>query len=107
MQFIIAGWLDYGAGRDEVLKHFTACAVASRTEPGCLDYVVCADPGDAGRIVVFERWESEEDLAAHFTTPHIGEFREAVTPYPRAGRGLHRYFVASSEEFSSASVGQA
>jgi quinol monooxygenase YgiN len=103
-EFIIAGWMDYGPHRDEVLKHFTLCAQASREEPGCLDYVVTADPGETGRVVVFERWTSEDDLVAHFRTPHIAEFRAAVAPYARVDRDLRRYFVARSEPFQSSSV---
>jgi quinol monooxygenase YgiN len=102
-EFIIAGWLDYGPGRDQVLEHFTEVAAASRGEPGCLDYVVCADPENLGRVVVFERWDGEEDLIEHFKTPHIAAFREAVKPYPRSGRSLRRYFVDRSEEFQSMS----
>jgi quinol monooxygenase YgiN len=106
-QFIITGWLDYGAGRDQVLGHFITVAAASREEPGCLDYVVCADPEHSGRIVVFERWAGQQDLVAHFTTAHIAAFREAVKPYPRSGRNLHRYFVAREEEFQSSSAAAA
>jgi quinol monooxygenase YgiN len=102
-EFIIAGWLDYGPSRDKVLEHFAAVASASRGEPGCLDYTVCADPENPGRVVVFERWADEDDLIAHFKTPHIAAFRDAVKPYPRSGRNLHRYFVAHSEEFQSLS----
>ncbi len=103
-EFIIAGWLDYGPNRDQVLEHFTVVAAASRDEPGCLGYTVCADPENPGRVVVFERWSSEDDLIAHFKTPHIATFRESITPYPRSGRDLRRYFVARSEEFASSSV---
>jgi quinol monooxygenase YgiN len=103
-EFIIAGWLDYGVNRDAVLAAFTACAEASRLEDGCLDYVVTADPSEPGRVVVFERWDDEQHLAAHFRTPHIAVFRDAIAPYPRVARDLHRYFVARSEQFSSSSV---
>lgn len=103
-EFIIAGWLDYGPGRDQVLEHFTVVAAASRGEPGCLDYVVSADPEHPGRVVVFERWATEQDLAAHFRTPHIAAFREAVRPYPRSGRSVRRYFVARAEEFRSSAA---
>ena len=34
-EFIIAGWLDYGPNRDQVLKHFTVVAAASRDELRC------------------------------------------------------------------------
>lgn len=102
--FIIAGWLDYGPHRDAVLSAFVVCARASREEQGCLDYLVTADPDDPGRVVVFERWESEPDLVAHFRTPHIAAFRAAIAGYPRVGRSLHRFFVERIEEFSSSSV---
>lgn len=102
--FVIAGWLDYGENRDEVLRHFVACAAASRDEPGCVGYVVCADPEHAGRVVVFEQWRSQEDLVEHFRTPHIAAFRAAVAKVPRIGRDLRRHFVSGSEEFSSATV---
>src|SRR3954464_13146966 len=103
-EFIIAGWFDYGINRDAVLEHFAVCAAASREEEGCLDYVASADPGDPTRLVVFERWDSEEHLAAHFATPHIAEFRRAVADYPRGDRDIRRYFVARSEQFRSSSV---
>jgi quinol monooxygenase YgiN len=110
VEFVIPGWLDYGDARDEVLGHSATCAALSRSESGCLDYLdylVCADPEPAGRVVLFERWESEDDLRDHFRRPHIEEFRQAVSPSPRVGRDLHRYFVVRSEEFSSASVASA
>ena len=103
-EFIIAGWMDYGPHRDEVLRHFTACAAASRDEPGCLDYTVCADPSDPGLLVVFERWACQDDLVEHFKTPHIAAFRDAIKPYSRSGRSMYRYFVSSAEEFQSSSV---
>lgn len=102
-EFIIAGWLDYGPNRDKVLEHFAVVAAASRDEPGCLDYTVCADPENSGRVVVFERWAGEDNLIEHFKTPHIATFREAIKPYPRSGRSLHRYFVERREEFQSLS----
>jgi quinol monooxygenase YgiN len=100
-EFIIAGWLDYGANRDVVLRHFADVARKSREETGCLDYVVCADPDEVGRIAVFERWASQPDLVEHFETSHIADFRAAIAPYPRVGRSLRRYFISRSEEFQS------
>lgn len=103
-EFIIAGWMDYGVHRDQVLQHFSVCAAASRGEPGCLDYTVSADAEHPGRVVVFERWAGQDDLVEHFKTPHITAFRKAIEPYPRSGRSLRRYFVARGEEFQSSSV---
>src|SRR5262245_5307170 len=46
------------AGRIDAMR-------ASRAEPGCLEYTLSADPIDPGRIVLFERWASQEALDAH------------------------------------------
>jgi quinol monooxygenase YgiN len=40
----------------------------SRAETGCLEYTLSADPIDPGRVVLFERWESQADLDAHLST---------------------------------------
>jgi len=103
-EFIIAGWMDYGDNRDNVLEHFATVARHSRAEPGCLDYLVSADPDAAGRIIIFERWQSEQDLAEHFRTPHLADFRAAVAPYARVDRSIHRYIVSRSEDFQSGNV---
>ncbi|MFE3074014.1 putative quinol monooxygenase [Streptomyces sp. NPDC059247] len=61
---IIAGqlWVDaadrtaYLAGCSEVVRQARATA-------GCLDFVLSADPVEPDRINVYERWETDEDLA--------------------------------------------
>jgi quinol monooxygenase YgiN len=103
-EFVIAGWMDYGANRDKVLAAFIEAAVASRTEAGCLDYRVYADPEDTGRIFVFERWVSEQDLVEHFEMPHIASFRAAIADCARHGRDIRRYFISRDEEFTSSRV---
>jgi quinol monooxygenase YgiN len=37
----------------------------SRAEQGCIDYAFCADPIEPGRVLLFERWETQADLNAH------------------------------------------
>jgi quinol monooxygenase YgiN len=39
----------------------------SRAEPGCLEYTFSADPLDPSRVVLFERWMSQEALDAHLS----------------------------------------
>lgn len=46
------------AASEETMRH-------SRAEHGCIEYVMAADPLDDGRVILSERWESDEDLAAH------------------------------------------
>ncbi len=44
-------------------------------EPGCLVYCFAADPCREELIQVYELWESEEALAAHFTHPNYTAMR--------------------------------
>lgn len=98
-EVIIAGWMDYSVHRDEVLTHTLTVGAATRAEPGCLDYVMSADPVDPGRIQVFERWSSREALDRHLATQHVKEFREAIADLPRTGRSLTRFVIESAESF--------
>jgi quinol monooxygenase YgiN len=58
-----------------------------RTTPGCLDYVVAADPIEADRVNIYERWESATALDAHLagiaaTAPAMPEVRRVeITRY--------------------------
>jgi quinol monooxygenase YgiN len=36
----------------------------ARSAPGCLDFAITADLIDPGRIVIFERWESQAAVEA-------------------------------------------
>lgn len=46
-------------------------AVASRLEPGCLEYRVHQAAGDPREILLYERYESMEALDAHRASPHF------------------------------------
>ena len=71
----IVGVVDVRAaeGRaDAVLAAFEACTVQTHEEPGCLLYALHRDNADPHHFVLLERWRSQEDLDAHFATPHVG-----------------------------------
>ena len=70
---IVAGVFEVDpAQRDEFLRDQEPAMRRSRAEPGCIHYVFSADPIDAGRIYLFERWESKEALAAHLAAMQAG-----------------------------------
>jgi quinol monooxygenase YgiN len=52
------------AVRDAFVAASLPAVVAARKAPGCLDFVVAGDPIDPGRVNVYERWRSEEELLA-------------------------------------------
>jgi quinol monooxygenase YgiN len=51
--------------REAFLAGRVAAMEQSRAEPGCLEYAFAADPIDPGRVILFERWESQEALDEH------------------------------------------
>lgn len=62
---IVAGSLIAHPGQREALIAKSKQAIAAaRKVKGCLAFVVAADPIDADRVVVFERWESRDALEA-------------------------------------------
>jgi quinol monooxygenase YgiN len=58
-------------------------------EPGCEAYTWSHDPFVPGRVNVFERWTSEEALAAHFKNPaytDMGKQLRSAGPIVAASR---------------------
>lgn len=67
MTIVIAGEVDFPPeNRDAALAGAKALIAAALGEPGCRHYAWSADPFDGGRVHVFEEWENEATLAAHF-----------------------------------------
>ena len=74
---IIAGKIRVDpAKRDEALVSGAELMSETRTQKGCLDYVWSADPTDPARIYVFERWETQADLAAHLAGDYYLRMRD-------------------------------
>lgn len=65
--------------------------VASRAEPGCIDYAYSIDVLDAGLIRVNERWTDRAALKAHFAMPHMAEWRASWTELNIRDRSLRLY----------------
>lgn len=99
---VVAGWIDWvPEHRDEVLRHFTTVAVASRAEAGCLDYWGAPDVENPGRVRVFEHWTDEKDLRDHLTLEHVQAFRTAVSGLTRTGWDISLHVLASSGPMTS------
>ena len=59
------------SGRDAVLAASAPLQAATRNgEPGCLVYCFAADPVRPELIQVYELWEDEPSLRAHFEHPN-------------------------------------
>ncbi len=53
-------------------------AAASIEEEGCISYVIHVDKNEANRLVVVERWASQEALDTHFTLPHTQQVAQNI-----------------------------
>jgi quinol monooxygenase YgiN len=66
MTIIVSGTLHVDpAQRDAFLEARVPILAHARQAPGCLDFSLSADLLDAGRVNVYERWRSREDLLAY------------------------------------------
>ena len=78
---IIAGVFEVDpAQRAAFIDERVAMMKRSRSEPGCIAYAFMTDPVEAGRVYLFERWESKEALAQHIATLRADPPSFAVAP---------------------------
>lgn len=79
------------AGRDHALKTAQPWIDGALAQPGCLHYDWSVDLNDPTRINVYEEWDSEDALAAHFAGPQYAGMRDHLR-----GSGL---ISAASKKF--------
>lgn len=62
---IIAGRLQVDPdGRDRYVADCVLVVEQARAATGCLDFAITADTVDAGRVNVYERWDTDADVEA-------------------------------------------
>jgi len=96
---IVAGTLTVDpAQRDELLRQLLPSTIATRDDPGCLEHVLSLDPVDPAQLLVYERWETADDLDRHLAATRTGPDRgEAeVRAVPVIGVDLFRYEVSAA-----------
>ena len=67
---------------------------ATRKEEGCHAYNFSADLEDDGVFHVFEQWESQQALDAHFATPHMADFQKAMPGFGIQEMSIKKYEVS-------------
>jgi len=92
---IVAGTITIDpASRQEMLEAVVPMMEASRAEPGCHEYVFSADPIDPSTVHLYELWESEDDLRAHFETDHMAQWQQRSAKLPISGRSVSKYTIS-------------
>lgn len=96
---VVSGTIRVAAGSREAARA-AALAVASETrkEDGCISYAFYADLTEDGAFRVFEEWESDAALKAHFQTPHMAAFREKLAGLEFISREIKRYVVTETTD---------
>ena len=95
---IIAGTVDVDVDkRDAALEAGKPHMEATRTQKGCLDYVWSADSLTPGRIYVYERWETQDDLAAHLSGPYYVAMRDTIAAHGLRGADVSKFRIDLAE----------
>ena len=81
--------------RAEAVAAAVKMARASQAEAGCRSYAFYSDLEDPNLFIVFEEWESEAALQAHFRTPHMAEFNAIIPQLVAGPPSINRYEVGA------------
>lgn len=93
---VIAGEIEIDpTQRDKGIAAALRMMEETRREAGCISYTFTGDFVDAGRFRVFEEWESQAALDAHFASPHMAAFQAAVGGLGVKRVAIQRYEVSS------------
>jgi len=91
---LIIGTVRLPAGNLDIARPVKKRMVdASRSEPGCVEYVYAEDVFDPGLIHVKEIWTDQSALDRHFAISHIAEWRAAWPELGIGDRDLRVYEV--------------
>lgn len=93
---VIAGTIAFDPANRAVLDEaFEKMRAASLAEPGCHEYQCYVSRTDPGTAFMFEKWEDDASLAAHFTQPHMAEFGAVMGKIGIKGVDIKKYSGAS------------
>jgi len=92
---VVAGTITVDPAKRSIIEAaFEKMRAATLQEPGCIEYQAYADRNDAGTIFMFEKWESQDALSAHFVSPHMAEFGKAMGEAGVTGMDVRKYEVS-------------
>ncbi len=86
------------AKRDTASAAFDIMREATLKEPGCISYQSYFDRADPGTIFIFEEWEDDAALTAHFTAPHMADFGKAMGDFGVKSTDIQRYDVSAQSK---------
>jgi len=93
---IIAGTISIDpANREIAASAANQMMEATLKEPGCAAYTISGDLSDPGSLHLFEEWQDQAALDAHFASPHMATFQEAIGKVGVRSMTVSKYEVSS------------
>jgi quinol monooxygenase YgiN len=94
--FAIAGRLECAPeNHDEAAAAMVTMMEETAKEEGCQAYRFTADLSQRGVFYIFELWDSDEALKAHFAAEHMAAFQAAYKACGPTGGDALRYDVSN------------
>jgi quinol monooxygenase YgiN len=95
---VVSGVIEVAA-RDagRAIEAAAVLARETRKEPGCRAYAFYQDIERPGTFRVFEEWDDDAALKAHFETPHMAAFRARLGAIGIVNRDVKIYRVSATE----------
>jgi quinol monooxygenase YgiN len=92
---VIAGTIKLDpAKRSQAEAAFEIMRAATLEEPGCIEYQAYLDRSDGGTFFMFEKWQDQAALNAHFASAHMAEFGKALGAAGVTGGEIVKYEVS-------------
>ena len=82
--------------RDAFLQGRLDAMRTTRTEPGCLEYALSADPVDPSRVMLYERWADQAAFDGHMKA--VQSAPRSTGPAPK-GFSVKIYDIAGERDF--------
>jgi quinol monooxygenase YgiN len=94
---IVAGTFEVDPDeRDAFLQGRLDAMRTTRTEPGCLEYALSADPVDPSRVMLYERWADQDAFDGHMKA--VQSAPRSSGPAPK-GFSVKIYDIAGERAF--------
>lgn len=92
---IVAGTIEIEPdARDTMFEILAPMIEATRAEAGCQAYVFSPDPDDPSLVHLFERWDDQASLDAHFASEHMATWQAKAAELPFRSRDITKYLIS-------------
>ena len=96
---IVAGTITTeSGGREPFLTAVQPMVSATLHEAGCNEYAFTPDPNDDNRVMLYELWDDQASLDAHFASAHMAAWQEARKGLAVTGASIKKYVISAVED---------